>query len=175
MVRGGYPEVSPSSRLPTVSNDSPSVSFFPGSSLSVFISDILTMHLRPSRSLCGPFSFRQREGTSPSFLFLSDPVFLRFSRSPRASLPQACTAVLRAVLVPIRGSRPRLSHSYSRGSLGARGKIRQVVVRSPSPETRDVPLRLAAPFIRAGILHVYVCLYTRSCTRVCTRCKCASR
>lgn len=38
--------------------------------------------------------------------------------------------------------------------------MRQVVVRSLSPETRDVPLRPAAPFIRTRTLYV--------CTLMCT-------
>lgn len=46
--------------------------------------------------------------------------------------------------------------------------MRQVVVRSLSPETRDVPLRPAAPFIRTRTL--YVCTrYTLMCTHLQTR------
>lgn len=42
-----------------------------------------------------------------------------------------------------RAIRPRLSHRYSRGLLGARGKMRQVVVRSRSPGTREIRLLLS--------------------------------
>lgn len=44
--------------------------------------------------------------------------------------------------------RPRLSHRYSRGLLGARGKMRQVVVRSRSPGTREIRLLFSPPFVR---------------------------
>lgn len=76
-----------------------------------------------------------------------------------------------------RAIRPRLSHRYSRGLLGARGKMRQVVVRSQSPGTREIrllfspplvrpPARSAAPFIRAGILCARVSV-TCVCIRAC--------
>lgn len=47
-----------------------------------------------------------------------------------------------------RAIRPRLSHRYSRGLLGARGKMRQVVVRSRSPGTREIRLLFSPPFVR---------------------------
>lgn len=43
--------------------------------------------------------------------------------------------------------RPRLSHRYSRGLLGARGKMRQVVVRSRSPGTREIRLLFSPPSV----------------------------
>lgn len=130
-----------------------------------------------SRSpLSRPRSYTFDEPISPEYLV---PVYQRrdhvhpsssFSLSRRWSLP-AVTVV-----------RPRLSHRYSRGLLGARGKMRQVVVRSRSPGTREIRLLFSpplhpsvhslahsltrsAPFIRAGIL----------CARVSDACVCPSR
>lgn len=51
--------------------------------------------------------------------------------------------------------RPRLTHRYSRGLLGARGKMRQVVVRSRSPGERYArslsPLRSPSPRVRPSV------------------------
>lgn len=59
-----------------------------------------------------------------------------FSMSPALSLSSSHR----------RAIRPRLSHRYSRGSLEARGKMRQVVVRSRSPREneRDTPALLSS-------------------------------
>ena len=45
--------------------------------------------------------------------------------------------------------RPRLSHRYSRGLLEARGKMRQVVVRSRSPGTREYACFFSPSFVRS--------------------------
>ena len=52
--------------------------------------------------------------------------------------------------VPARGSSSSISSVFERFSRRARGKMRQVVVRSPGPETREMCLSAASgtPFIR---------------------------
>lgn len=92
---------------------------------------------------------------------------------PRSSL---CRAAGRLFIAPARRAiRPRLTHRYSRGLLGARGKMRQVVVRSRSPGTREIrplssPLhRLLRSLARQRAIHS--CGYImRACVgRVCMR------
>lgn len=133
--------------------------------LPPFIFDILT-HASPfthrhSRPPFFIYFFREPKKRTPPLvsLFLSPSVSIcsSLSRKQAAHLffPR-CAPLSFGLLVPTQERlRPRLSHRYSRGSPGARGKMRQVVVRSLSPETRDVPLRPAAPFIRAGTSRVY--------------------
>ena len=111
----------------------------------------------PSSSSSSSSSSVNRRDSPPLtiFPFLSNPSFSPSLQPHPPSSPFLPQRVLRCpsnrsflherfVLVYLIGIREVRS--------GARGKMRQVVVRSPSSETRDVPLRPAAPFIRAGIL-----------------------
>lgn len=100
-----------------------------------------------------------------------------------------------------RAIRPRLSHRYSRGLLEARGKMRQVVVRSRSPGTREIRLLFSPPFVRpvdppvrppaqrrpsaihsceyinARVCRARVCAWTRACSGAprCPQAPCARR
>lgn len=72
-------------------------------------------------------------------------------RPPPSPIPVSfSTAALGLSLSHRRTIRPRLSHRYSRGLLGARGKMRQVVVRSRSPGTREIRLLFSPPFGPSG-------------------------
>jgi len=73
--------------------------------------------------------------------------------------------VLRASSSHRQAIRPRLSHRYSRGLLGARGKMRQVVVRSRSPGTREIRLLLSPPPARSFGSAIHSCrvYYLRVC------------
>lgn len=71
---------------------------------------------------------------------------------PSPVLVSLAAAALGPLLVAPAGAiRPRLSHRYSRGLLGARGKMRQVVVRSRSPGTREIRLLFSPPFVHPSV------------------------